>query len=598
MKNFTRTLLAATLVAAFGSSVALAAANGTYTGEAQGRNGAVKVAVTLTDGKITAVKVVSHKESTGIADPAIERIPAAVTAEQSAAVDAVGGATLTSEAIKQAVLAALVSAGVDTKSYMKKVDDKSAASLPVKDVTSDILVIGAGNSGITAAVKAAESGAKVILIEKRPAAGGVSALNHGGLAATGTRYQREEMKETNDSPELLYKDMLRVGKNANDPVLAKMVSEHTGEVGDWLIDDLKVAYGAAWVQFPDHSAHRQISAKGNSVGWQKSMLDIFAKHGGVLMTDMRATEFITDKDGNVTGVKATGLKGQNYRFDAKSFVLASGGYGAVKSMLPERMQDVLFYGIPTETGDGFKMGTAIGADTINLEYVKTYPNGVEVQPGRSMDTTGSSTFAVRGSAIFVNTDGKRCVNENKSLGELTEATLAQKNHIMYLVMDQKAWEAYVKKAVDDHTVPDASTFEAWKSLRNNGRPVICTGELDVCAKEMGIDPEGLVQTVKDWNAAVKAGEDKAFGRTTLVEIGEGPYHIVEQKARYQTTLGGLRANADMQILRKDGKPVGNLYGAGCVVGGANGADSMTTLMNTWAIVSGYVAGESAVKNAK
>lgn len=597
MKKFTRTLLAATLVAAFGSSVALAG-DGTYTGEAQGRNGAVKVAVTLTDGKITAVKVVSHKESTGIADPALERIPAAVTAEQSAAVDAVGGATLTSEAIKQAVLAALVSAGVDTKPYLKKVDDKSAAALPVKDVSSDILVIGAGNSGITAAVKAAESGAKVILIEKRPAAGGVSALNHGGLAATGTRYQREEMKETHDSPELLYKDMLRVGKNANDPVLAKMVSEHTGEVGDWLIDDLKVAYGAAWVQFPDHSAHRQISAKGNSVGWQKTMLDIFAKHGGVLMTDMRATEFITDKDGNVTGVKATGLKGQNYRFDAKSFVLASGGYGAVKSMLPERMQDVLFYGIPTETGDGFKMGTAIGADTINLEYVKTYPNGVEVQPGRSMDTTGSSTFAVRGSAIFVNTDGKRCVNENKSLGELTEATLAQKNHIMYLVMDQKAWEAYVKKAIDDHTVPDASTFEAWKSLRNNGRPVICTGELDVCAKEMGIDPAGLVQTVKDWNAAVKAGEDKAFGRTALVEIGEGPYHIVEQKARYQTTLGGLRANADMQILRKDGKPVGNLYGAGCVVGGANGADSMTTLMNTWAIVSGYVAGESAVKNAK
>lgn len=597
MKKFTRTLLAATLVAAFGSSVALAA-DGTYTGEAQGRNGAVKVAVTLTDGKITAVKVVSHKESTGIADPALERIPAAVTAEQSAAVDAVGGATLTSEAIKQAVLAALVSAGVDTKPYLKKVDDKSAAALPVKDVSSDILVIGAGNSGITAAVKAAESGAKVILIEKRPAAGGVSALNHGGLAATGTRYQREEMKETHDSPELLYKDMLRVGKNANDPVLAKMVSEHTGEVGDWLIDDLKVAYGAAWVQFPDHSAHRQISAKGNSVGWQKTMLDIFAKHGGVLMTDMRATEFITDKDGNVTGVKATGLKGQNYRFDAKSFVLASGGYGAVKSMLPERMQDVLFYGIPTETGDGFKMGTAIGADTINLEYVKTYPNGVEVQPGRSMDTTGSSTFAVRGSAIFVNTDGKRCVNENKSLGELTEATLAQKNHIMYLVMDQKAWEAYVKKAIDDHTVPDASTFEAWKSLRNNGRPVICTGELDVCAKEMGIDPAGLVQTVKDWNAAVKAGEDKAFGRTALVEIGEGPYHIVEQKARYQTTLGGLRANADMQILRKDGKPVGNLYGAGCVVGGVNGADSMTTLMNTWAIVSGYVAGESAVKNAK
>ena len=410
IKTFAKTALTGAVLAALATG-AFAAASGTYTGEAQGRNGPVKVEVTLADGKITAVKVVSHKESTGIADPAIERIPAAIAAEQSAAVDVVGGATLTSDAIKAAVLAALTSAGVDTQAYMKKPDAKAAADQPVKEVNADILVIGAGNGGITAAVKAAVMGKKVVLIEKRPAAGGVSALNHGGLAATGTRYQREVMKETKDSPELLYKDMLRVGKNANDPVLAKMVSERTGDVGDWLIDDLKVAYGAAWVQFPDHSAHRQISAKGNSVGWQKTMLDVFAKHGGVLITDMRATEFITDKDGNVTGVKATGLKGQPYEFDAKSFVLASGGYGAVKSMLPERMKDVLFYGIPTETGDGFKMGTAIGAGTINLDYVKTYPNGVEVQPGRSMDTTGSSTFAVRGSAIFVNVDGKRCVNE-------------------------------------------------------------------------------------------------------------------------------------------------------------------------------------------
>ena len=597
MQKFTKCAVALAVLGSF-SVCAMAAASGTYTSEAQGRNGPVKVEVTFDNGKIASVKLLSHKESTGIADPALQRIPAAIIAEQSVAVDVVGGATLTSKAISDAVANCIKSAGLDVAKFMKKPDANAAANAPVKNVTTDILVIGAGNGGISAAVKAAASGKKVVLIEKRPAAGGVSALNHGGLAATGTRYQREVMKETKDSPELLYKDMLRVGKNANDPVLAKMVSERVGEVGNWLIDDLKVNYGAAWVQFPDHSAHRQISAKGNSVAWQKTMLDIFKKNGGILMTDTRATEFITDKSGNVVGLKASGLKGQPYKFEAKSFVLASGGYGADKSMLPERMKDVLFYGIPTETGDGYKMATKIGADTINLQYVKTYPNGVEVMPGRSMDTTGSSTFAVRGSAIFVNVDGKRCVNENLSLGELTEATLAQKNHQMYLVMDQKAWEAYVKKAVDDHTVPDASTFEAWKSLRNNGLPVICTGELDQCAKQMGIDPKGLVQTVKDWNAAVKAGVDKQFGRKALVALGDGPYHIVEQKARYQTTLGGLKSNAAMQILRKDGKPIGNLYGAGCVVGGANGADSMTTLMNTWAIVSGYVAGESAVKNAK
>ena len=187
-----------------------------------------------------------------------------------------------------------------------------------------MLVVGAGNGGIAAALKAVQTGVKVTLIEKRPAAGGVSALNHGGFAATGTRYQREVMKETHDSPALLYRDMLRAGKNANDPALAKMVSERTGEVGDWLIDQLHIPYGAAWVQFPDHSAARQISAKGNSVAWQKAMLEKFKAAGGVLLTDMRATAFITDKTGAVTGVKATGLKGRPYEFSADAVVLASG----------------------------------------------------------------------------------------------------------------------------------------------------------------------------------------------------------------------------------------------------------------------------------
>ena len=169
IKTFAKTALTGAVLVALATG-AFAAASGTYTGEAQGRNGPVKVEVTLADGKITAVKVVSHKEATGIADPAIERIPAAIAAEQSAAADVVGGATLTCDAIKAAVLAALTSAGVDTQAYMKKPDAKVAADQPVKEVNADILVIGAGNGGITAAVKVAVMGKKVVLIEKRPAA--------------------------------------------------------------------------------------------------------------------------------------------------------------------------------------------------------------------------------------------------------------------------------------------------------------------------------------------------------------------------------------------------------------------------------------------
>ena len=114
---------------------------------------------------------------------------------------------------------------------------------------------------------------------------------------------------------------------------------------------------------------------------------------------------------------------------------------------------------------------------------------------------------------------------------------------------------------------------------------------------MGIDTMGLKRTIANWNVDCKVGKDSEFGRTTLHALGEGPYHIVEQKGRYQTTLGGLKADAQMRILNTKGQPIGNLYGAGSVVGGANGADALTTLKNTWVIVSGYVAAESALKNA-
>lgn len=598
MNTSLRTSVVATAVAAlFGASAAVAAvADGTYVGQADGRNGPVKVQVTTKGGKIAKIDVVDHKESIGISDVAFQRVPAAIIENQTTAVDVVGGATLSSQAIIGAVLAALKSSGADTSAFTKPVQHKSLAGAAPKNVSADILVIGAGNGGITAAVKAAMAGKKVVLMEKRAAVGGVSALNHGGLAATGTRYQKEVMKELNDSPELLYKDMLKGGDYRNDKVLARMTAERVGEVGNWLIDDLKIKYGAAWVRFPGHSAARQISATGNSLHWQEQMLDIYKKHGGIIMTDMRAQEFITDASGAVVGVKASGINDQPYEFKAGSYILASGGYGADHEMLPESAKHALFYGLPTETGDGFKMATKIGADRINMDCITIYPNGLEVQPGRSMDTTGSSTLAVRNSAIYVNADGKRVVNENESLNALARVTMAQKNHQLYLVMDEAAWQIYQKKAVDDHTVTSTKIFETWKTIRNNGRPIICEGSIDHCAKEMGINAAALQKTIDGWNAAVKAGEDKEFGRKTLKAIGEGPYHIVEQKGRYQTTLGGLKADAQMRILDANGKPIGNLFGAGSVVGGANGVDALTTLKNTWVIVSGYVAAETALKN--
>lgn len=596
-----KTLLCAAAVSAAMAAPTMAAqmADGTYTGVGQGKNGELTVEVVVKSGKLDAVKVVKHVETPGISDAAVTKFPAKIVAAQSTGVDAVAGATLTSEGIRTAVADAIRKAGGDPAAFATVVAKKKAAKKLIKE-NADVVVVGAGGSGISAAVRAETLGAKVILIEKMPVIGGCTALNAGTLIATGSRYQREVMKETKDSPELAYKDIFRVGKDRNDPVLVKMVTQRVGGVVDWLIYDMKIPYGPAATQYPDHSANRQLGVTGRSVNYLNLMKGKFLDMGGKLMLETRAEELVRDKDGRVIGVRATDGNGNTVELTSKAVILAAGGYGAVKSMLPKEMSNYVFYGLDSETGDGYKMATKIGAADINMDLVKMYPQGVETVPGHGLAATASSTDTMKKSgAIYVNRDGKRYVNERESLGVLTDETVAQPGHIAYIVMDAAAWKEYTRKSLEDKLVPNAEALMKWTKIINNGRPVMAVADkLADAAKVMGVDPVQLDKTVAHWNELVKAGKDADFGRQITGGLGEGPYYIVEQKVRYQTTLGGLKANENMQILDKAGKPITGLYGAGCVVGGANGADSMTAMMNSWAIVSGVVAAESAAKTLK
>ena len=595
MTQFKHLAIALAVSTLMAGPVAAAMADGTYTGVGQGKNGDVTVELQVTGGKLAAVRVVKNVETPGISDAALTQFPQRVVDAQSLKVDAVSGATLTSDGIRNAVADAIRKAGGDPAALAAVAVKKKVAAKLIKD-QADVIVVGAGGSGISAAVRAETLGANVILIEKMPVIGGATALNAGTLIATGSRFQKESLKETKDSPELAAKDIFRVGKNRNDPVLVKQVTERVGGVVDWLVYDLKIPYGPAATQYPDHSANRQLGVTGRSVNFLKLMREKFEHMGGKLMLETRAQELLRDKDGRVVGVRATDAAGNTVELTSKAVILASGGYGAVKSMLPKEMNQYVFYGLDSETGDGFKMATAIGADTINMDLVKMYPQGVETVPGHGLAATASSTDTMKKSgAIYVNRDGQRYVNELASLGELTDTTVAQPGHIAYIVMDKKAWKEYVNKSLEDRLVPDEATLMKWTKIVNNGRPVMAVADdLKKAAEVMGVNPDGLTKTVKEWNDMVAAGKDTKFGRKIVGGLGEGPFYIVEQKVRYQTTLGGLRAGEGMRILDKNGKPIEGLYGAGCVVGGANGADSMTAMMNSWAIVSGVIAAETAV----
>ena len=501
-------------------------------------------------------------------------------------------------AIQAAATNAVKAAGGTPNEFYKAPIKKSASNIDISYKTA-VVVVGSGASGMAAAVRSQLNGNPTILIEKMPYLGGDTILNAGTLIATGSRYQRDVMKEIKDSPELAYKDIMHVGKNRNDPVLVKMVTEKAGSVVDWLIDDLKIPYGPAATQYPDHSASRQLGVTGRSPNFIRTMARIFTDHGGKILMETRATSLIY-KGGRVDGVQAVNADGDKITINAKETILASGGFGAKTEMLPKTLKGYLFYGLDSDAGQGYEMARKLGAQNINMDLVKVYPQGVETVPNHGLAATASSTATVNDTgAIYVNSQGKRIINERASLGELTDITVAQPDKIMYLVMDKTGYDRYLAKSIEDKLVPDETVLRKWLAIKNNGKPVMVESDnLAEAAKVMGINPEGLEATVKQWNEMASAGKDTQFNRKDPKELIKAPYYIVEQKPRFATTLGGLKANANMQILGKGGKPIPGLFGAGCVVGGANGADSMTAMMNSWAIISGVDAADGATAAIK
>ena len=206
------------------------AQDGTFTGSAAGMGGAVNVKVTVEDGKIVSVEVGEHSETPGISDPAIEQIPAAIVEAQSTEVEGVSGATVTSEAIKQAVAAALSG----------ETEEAQAVVIPFEQ--PDVIVIGAGMSGLTAAVRASELGANVLVFEQMPKVGGSAAVAGGSIVGAETIIEKEAGIE--DSVDLLYADFPRLGGEGNfNPEVARKFAERAGTAVDWLDTYVGVNFG-------------------------------------------------------------------------------------------------------------------------------------------------------------------------------------------------------------------------------------------------------------------------------------------------------------------------------------------------------------------
>ena len=547
------------------------AADGTYSATAQGFGGDITVDVTLSGGKIADVKIVGDSETPGLGAVAVEKMPAQLLEAQSADVDGVAGATVSTSAIRAAFGDALAKAGVDASTLVKQVAAQTAEKTQeTRDV--DVVIVGAGGAGMSAAITAKQQGKTVLLLEKMPYVGGNTTKATGGMNAAETHYQAEQ--GITDSVEQFVEDTMKGGHNINNPDLVRTLAEKSADAINWLDE---IGAPLPKVSFSGGATNARIHAPADGSGVGSYLVNCFSetmeKLGIEVLLETRANEIIM-VDGAAAGVKAESPD-KELTINAKAVILTTGGFGANEEMYCTYRPDLrgtVTTNAPGATGDGIVMAQAVGADLVDIDQIQLHPT---VEQATSM----LITEGVRGDgAILVNQSGVRFVNELLTRDVVSAAELEQEGQYAYVIFDQnlreglKATEKYIKNGI----VTEGETIEA-------------------LAEKLSIDPAVLAKTLADWNDAVAAGEDKEFGRTTGMEhdLSKAPYYAIKVAPGIHHTMGGVKINTNTQVIDTNGNVIPGLFAAGEVTGGVHGGNRIGGNAVADIVVYGRIAGANA-----
>lgn len=562
----------------------------TIKAQANGRNGQIDFDIALDNNHVDDIKVTKSSETPAIFKQAFGKLKNKIIKNQSFDVDAISGASMMTQAMLDSGKKALEENNITLNSY--KTEEHKTVDLNV-----DVAVIGSGMAGLMAASRVLSMGKKVVVLEKNGYLGGATILNGSNVVGTGSKVSArlfgDEAKK--DSPARLVKDITRESRGTNYPMLSNLLANNIGKAVDFITDFANLTYQKAETQTIEHSVDRQIEMPSeSSYELVTKVAKAFEEKGGQILLDARVEKLNKDENGQLFSLTAEG-KHQTTNVNFKSLILAAGGWGARdykahKTYIP-------YYGPMTSTGDYFNFAKNMNLVTRNLDWYKVYPHGLEVEPGIAKLTTYSTKEASDMGAIFVNKDGKRIVNESAPYTHFRDAIAAQDDKVAYIVMDQRTWDRFYELMLKyGFTKEEVQSFF---DLEGKKSPVLVKGSLEEAAKKAGIDYDRLQKTVADYEEAVKAGKDTEFGRDKkfLHGFDGDTYYVVEQKLRFCTTLGGYETNSQMELLDNEMNLVPNFYAAGEIIGGANGHDSMPSMMNSWSYASGFVAGTAAADNA-
>ncbi|RGI32410.1 flavocytochrome c [Melissococcus sp. OM08-11BH] len=441
----------------------------------------------------------------------------------------------------------------------------------------DIIIVGAGGAGMSAALQAKEEGKNPVILEKMPVAGGNTMKASSGMNASETKYQKEAgIKDSNDK---FYEETLKGGHGTNDKELLRYYVDHSASAIDWLdsmgikLNNLTITGGMS-----EKRTHRP--EDGSAVGEYlvHGLLNNIHEKDIPIFVNADVTE-ILENDSTVDGVKVT-VEGKEKEVHGKAVVVTTGGYGANPELLEKEKPELKGYVTTNQegsTGDGIRMIEKLGGQTVDMDQIQIHPT---VQQDKGV-LIGE---AVRGEGgILVSQEGKRFTNEMGTRDNVSAAITALPEKSAYLIFD-----AGVKERVKAINFYEKQGF------------VKSADSIEALAKEIDMDGKTLGTTVTDWNKAVEAKSDTEFSRETGMDhaLNKGPYYAIKIAPGIHYTMGGVKINDKTEVLNKDNQPITGLYAAGEVTGGLHGSNRIGGNSVGDIIVFGRQAGEQSAKFVK
>ena len=579
---------AVAMVFAVGFAAASMAAPVTAEGTGVGKHGDITVAVTFDAGKIQDIKIVKNAENPILAKKVFTDLKDQVVALSSTDVDLISGATFSAKGFIDAVNDAAKKAGVTLAKADKKALKKAARELP-KTSNYDVVVIGAGGAGFSAAITAKNAGANVVLLEKMPAVGGNSLIS-GAEMNVAKNWVQPKLGINDDSPELHAQDTFKGGDGKGDMKVINVMTHEALDAAKWCRDYLGVRFeDDNLFFFGGHSRKRALIPVGHTGTEFIAKFQAKADELGIpVITNMKAEELIKNKDGRVVGVKAT-MDGSEYTFNAKGgVVLATGGFGAnpemVKKYNPKIDERFKTTDAPGTTGEALYMAERAGAQLVNMGYIQTYPICDPISG--AIELIADARFD---GAIMLNQEGKRFVEELQRRDVLSEAILNQTGQYCWVL-----WNDNIGK-ISNTVKAHANEYEAFTK---QGIMTTCD-DLKCIADFTKIPFDQLQKTVKRVSDMAGKGNDKDFNhRAGLMDMQQGKYYVIKAVPSTHHTMGGVRINEKAEALTAEGKVIPGLWAAGEVTGVTHGTNRLGGNAYTDIIVFGRIAGEAAAKAAK